>query len=82
MTFPVTRLWLFIWRNCLLVIALDYQSRGLAFETTGWLQGGLSLSSFRGVDQMSTRTFPGLNSKSKLYPHSGFSLETVEEPHP
>ena len=27
---------------------LDSQSRGPRFETTGWLQGQLSLSSFRG----------------------------------
>ena len=26
---------------------LDFQSRGPTFETTGWLQGQLSLSSFR-----------------------------------
>ena len=27
--------------------SLDSQSRGLVFKTTGWLQGRLSLSSFR-----------------------------------
>ena len=32
----------------LVVKALDYQSRGPVFKTTGWLQGWLSLSSFRG----------------------------------
>ena len=32
----------------LVVKALDSQSRGPVFKTTGWLQGRLSLSSFRG----------------------------------
>ena len=36
------------WSNGLVVKALDSQSRGPMFETTGWLQGRLSLSSFRG----------------------------------
>ena len=34
--------------NGLVVRALDSQSRGPVFKTTGWLQGRLSLSSFRG----------------------------------
>ena len=34
--------------NGLVVKALDYQSRGPVLKTTEWLQGGLSLSSFRG----------------------------------
>ena len=34
--------------NGLVVKALDSQSRGLVFKTTGWLQGQLSLSSFPG----------------------------------
>ena len=29
-------------------VIMDSQSRGPVFKTTGWLQGGLSLSSFRG----------------------------------
>ena len=33
---------------CLVVKALDSQFRGPVFKTTGWLQGRLSLSSFRG----------------------------------
>ena len=36
------------WTNGLVVKALDYQSRGPVLKTTEWLQGGLSLSSFRG----------------------------------
>ena len=31
-----------------MVKVLDFQSRGPGFKTTGWLQGQLSLSSFRG----------------------------------
>ena len=34
--------------NALVVKALDPQSRGTVFKTTGWLQGRLSLSSFQG----------------------------------
>ena len=34
--------------NGLVVKMLDSQSRGPVFKTTGWLQGRLSLSSFRG----------------------------------
>ena len=34
--------------DSLVVKALDSQSRGPVFKTTGWLQGQLSLSSFRG----------------------------------
>ena len=37
-----------LWSNGLVVKALDSQSRGPMFKTTGWLQGQLSLSSFRG----------------------------------
>ena len=35
--------------NCsgIVLKELDFQSRGPTFETTGWLQGQLSLSSFR-----------------------------------
>ena len=36
------------WSNGLVVKALDSQSMGPVFKTTGWLQGRLSLSSFRG----------------------------------
>ena len=36
------------WSNGLAVKALDSQSRGPVFKTAGWLQGRLSLSSFRG----------------------------------
>ena len=32
----------------LVVKALNFQSRGPVFKTTGWLQGQLSLSSFQG----------------------------------
>ena len=34
--------------NGLVVKAQDFQSRGPVFKTTGWFQGRLSLSSFRG----------------------------------
>ena len=37
----------FMWSNDLVVKALDSQSRGPVFKTTGWLQGQLSVSSFR-----------------------------------
>ena len=37
-----------LWSNGLVVKALDSQSKGLVFKTIGWLQGRLSLSSFRG----------------------------------
>ena len=37
-----------LWSNGLVVKMLDCQSRGPLFKTTGWLQGRLSLSSFRG----------------------------------
>ena len=37
-----------LWSNDLVVKALDCQSRVPVFKTTGWLQGRLSLSSFRG----------------------------------
>ena len=37
-----------VWSNGLVVKALDSQSRGPVFKTTGWLQGQLSLSSSRG----------------------------------
>ena len=35
-------------KKCLVVKALDSQSRGPVFKTTGWLQGRFSFSSFRG----------------------------------
>ena len=38
----------FLWSNGLVVKALDSQSRSPMFKTTGWFQGRLSLSSFRG----------------------------------
>ena len=37
-----------LWSNGLVVKVLDSQSRGPVIKTTGWLQGRLSLSSFRG----------------------------------
>ena len=37
-----------IWANGLVVKALDSQSKVPTFKTTEWLQGRLSLSSFRG----------------------------------
>ena len=37
-----------LWSNGLVVKALDSQSKSLVFKTIGWLQGRLSLSSFRG----------------------------------
>ena len=37
-----------LWSNGLVVKALDSKFRGPVFKTTGWLQGQLSLSSFRG----------------------------------
>ena len=46
----------------LVVKALDSQSRGPLFRTTGRLQGRLSLSSFE-VDQMSTSNFWELSGK-------------------
>ena len=36
-----------IWNNGLVVKALDSQSRGPMFKTTGWFQAQLSLSSFQ-----------------------------------
>ena len=48
---------------------------GPAFKTTGWLQGRLSLSSFRGWIS------GNLVVKNKLPPRSGSSLDAVE-PHP
>ena len=36
------------WSNGLVVKVLDSQSRGPVIKTNGWLQGRLSLSSFRG----------------------------------
>ena len=36
-----------LWTNGLVVKTLDSQSSGPVFKTTGWLQGRLSLSSFR-----------------------------------
>ena len=38
----------FSWSNGVVVKALDYQSRGLVFKITEWLQSRLSHSSFRG----------------------------------
>ena len=37
-----------LWSDGLVVKSLDSQSRGPVFKTTGWLQGRLSLSFFRG----------------------------------
>ena len=37
-----------IWSDGLVVKSLDPQSRGRVFKTTGWLQGLISLLSFRG----------------------------------
>ena len=37
-----------LWSNGLLFKTLDFQSRGPVLKTTEWLQGRLSLSSFRG----------------------------------
>ena len=37
-----------LWSDGLVVKLLDSQSWGLVFKTAGWLQGQLSLSSFRG----------------------------------
>ena len=45
--------------NGLVVKALDSQSMCPVVKTTGWLQGRLSLSSFWGLDKMSTRKFLG-----------------------
>ena len=38
------------WSNGLVAKELDSRSRGPVFKTTGWLQGRLSLSSFRGFN--------------------------------
>ena len=60
------------WSHDLVVKALDSQSRGLVFKTTGWLQGRLSLSGgFKidsafhpsEVDKISTRNFWELSGK-------------------
>ena len=40
----------------LVVKALDSQSRGPVIKTAGWLQGRLSLSSFRGHSTLSAET--------------------------
>ena len=42
------RKYILIWSDGLVVKSLDSQSRGPVFKTIGWLQGRLSLSSFRG----------------------------------
>ena len=39
---------IYLWRNGLVVRALDSQFKGTRFKTTGWLKGQLSLSSFLG----------------------------------
>ena len=64
----------------LVVKALDSQSRGSVFKTTGWLQVDSAFHPSE-VDKVSTRNFWGLVVKSKLPPRSGSSLEAVE-PHP
>ena len=51
-----------LWSNGLAVKTLDFHSRGPVFETTGWLQGRLSLSSSE-VDKMSTRNIWELSGK-------------------
>ena len=48
--------------NGLVVKALDSQSWGHVFKTTGWLQGRLGRSSFQ-VDKISPRDFRELSSK-------------------
>ena len=44
----IVSLVVFLWSSDLVVKALDSQSRDPVLNTTGWLQGRLSLSSFRG----------------------------------
>ena len=44
----IVSLVVFLWSSGLVVKALDSQSRDPVLNTTGWLQGRLSLSSFRG----------------------------------
>ena len=63
--------WLF--ENCLAVKALDSQSRGPGFKTTGWLRGQLSLSFFRDrLNEYYELWTPGDRvAKSKLSPRSG-----------
>ena len=51
----------------LVVYAMDSQSRGPVFKTTGWLQVNSAFHPSE-VDQMSTRN---LVAKSKLTPRSG-----------
>ena len=49
------------------------QNRGPWLETTGWLQGPLSLSSFRGRIKWIQYIFGDVVVKSKLSPHNGSS---------
>ena len=53
-----------------MVKALDYQPRSPVFKTTGWHQGQLSLSSFRGRSNEYQKLL-GTWVKRKLPPRSG-----------
>ena len=66
----------YIWSNGLVVKALDSQSRGPLFKTTGWLQGPLSL-----FMELVPESSGNLVVKSKLLPRSSTSFEAIE-PHP
>ena len=60
------------WSNGLVVRALDSQSKGLVFKTTGWLQGWLRFLSFQGhSNEYQELTSGNLVVKGKLYLCSG-----------
>ena len=52
----------FISSNGLVVKALDSQSKGSLFKTTGWLEGGLALYPSE-VDKTSSRNFWEISGK-------------------
>ena len=72
------------WPSDLVLKALDSQSRVRRFETNGWLQGHLSLSSFRGqsMEYQDLLESWELNDKKETVSLWWLcSLQTVE-PHP
>ena len=73
-TFNVTEVYIYgshIWTSGLVFRALDSWSRVPVFKTTGWLQGRLSLWSFRGRSNEYKEFFGNLVVKSKLPRRSG-----------
>ena len=60
-----------IWSDGLVVKALDFQSGGPEFKTSGWLQGQLRISSFRSQLNEYQELLETDWSKIKLSPSSG-----------